>query len=407
MLDIDVFDPAIYLHGHPHHLFKRLRAECPVYWQKEKNGRGYWAITKHADIAMIGKDPLTFSSRHGGTFIKDYDEGSADLDQLRYTLPNMDPPDHVKYRNIVRRAFMPRIIQALEGRIRERVTRILDRVNPSGGDFVLDVAQQLPIQVIADMLGIPDEDRDQVFDWGNRLVGFDDPDTPETYNDSLEVAGYVLGYFGELVQKRFEEPKDDIASLLLQADVDGHALEPMEVAMLLMLLIVAGHETTRNTIAGGMLALTEHPAQRDRLLASADLLPTGIEEMLRWVAPITYFRRTAMKDLVLRGQEIKAGDKVVLYYPSGNHDEEVFANADEFDVGRTPNEHLSFGMGQHVCIGSTLARLEIKLMFEQLLARFPNLRVTGPIERYRSNFVSGIRTMPVEYAPAVQVSVAG
>ena len=235
-IDIDVFDPGVFQNGHPHHLFKRLRAECPVYWQKEKSGRGYWAITKHADIAMIGKDPITFSSRRGGTFIRDYEEGSADLDQLRYVLPNMDPPEHVAYRNIVRRAFMPRIIQSLEPRIRDRVKHIVDRVKPSGGDFVQDVAQQLPIQVIAEMLGIPDEDRDQVFDWGNRLVGFDDPDSPETYADSLEVSGYVIGYFGELAQKRFEEPKDDVVSLLLQADVDGQSLQPMEVAMLMMLL---------------------------------------------------------------------------------------------------------------------------------------------------------------------------
>jgi cholest-4-en-3-one 26-monooxygenase len=405
-MDIDIFDPDQYVRGVPHALFKRLRAEHPVYFQREKSGPGYWAITKHADIVAISRDPATFSSSERGVFLKDFEENSEELTGLRFTLVNMDPPAHVKYRSIIRRAFQPKVIQEMEPRVRQRVREILDRVTLAGGDFVTEVAQQLPVRVIAEMLGVPEEDRQMVFDWATRLVGFDNPDDEATFNDAKNVSLLMINYAGDLAMRRFEKPENDIVSMLLQADVDGEKLEPMECAMTFMLLIVAGHETTRNTIAGGTLALIEHPAERERLLRDKALLPSAIEEMLRWVSAITYFRRTVMKDTVVRGQPMRPGEKLALYYCSANRDEDAFRDPDRFDVARAPNDHLAFGTGQHVCLGAMLARLEIKLMFEELLPRFPALRLAGPIEHYRSNFINGVRTMPVEYEPHTLVSVA-
>ena len=405
-MEIDVFDPDQYVHGAPHAKFKQLRAECPVYFQREKSGPGYWAITKHADIVAISRDPATFSSAARGAFIKDFDENSEELMALRYTLPNMDPPSHVKYRSIIRRAFQPKVIQDLEPLVKQRVREILDRVTASSGDFVTEVAQQLPVRVIAEMLGVPDADREMVFEWATRLVGFDNPDDEVTYTDSKNVALLVINYVGDLVMKRFEKPENDIISALLAADVDGEKLDPMECALTFMLLIVAGHETTRNTIAGGMLALIENPEQHAKLLANPSLVAPAVEEMLRWVSAINYFRRTVMKDVVVRGQPMRAGEKLALYYSSANRDEEVFRDPDRFDIARAPNDHLAFGTGQHVCLGAMLARMEIKSLFEELLPRFPSLRLAGPVSHYRSNFINGLLTMPVEYQPATRVSLA-
>ena len=403
-MKIDIFNPDNYVNGTPHHMFKWLRANAPVHFHGEVNGRGYWALTRHKDIVAVSRDPATFSSARGATFIRDYADDSDELQTQRFMLPNMDPPQHIKYRNLVRPGFVPKMIHFLEPRIRQRVTEILDAV-PAEGDFVHEVAGMLPIHVIAEMIGVPDEDRDKVFDWGRRLVNFDNPDALETYEDARGVAMEMFQYAGELAQQRYESPSDDLISILMHGVVDGEQLTVMEFASFFMLLVVAGHETTRNVIAGGLLSLLQHPHELARLQAHPELMPSAVEEMLRWVAPINYFRRTATRDTEIGGQRIKENDKVVLYYASANHDEDIFVDPDTFNIARKPNDHLAFGIGQHMCLGAPLARLEIRLMFEQLLARFPDIQIDGPIVRMRSNFVNGIDRLPVRYSPVVQVAV--
>jgi cholest-4-en-3-one 26-monooxygenase len=377
--DIDLSDPDRFVAGVPHEAFKLLRAER--------------------------KDPQTFSSSRGGTNI--FELSPEDLQTTRTLMLNMDPPQHTKYRRLVNQGFTPRMVAALEPHVRDICRRIVDRIAGAGrGDFVTDVAAELPLQVIAELLGVPHEDRHKVFEWSNRLVGFDDPEYRTSLEDGKIAAAGMWGYANELALARRACPRDDLVSVLMRAAVDGEALSEQEFDSFFLLLAVAGNETTRNLISGGMLALLEHPAERARLHADPALLPTAVEEMLRWVTPVTHFRRTATRDTQLRGQAICEGDKVVVFYASANRDESVFADPDRFDVGRTPNEHVAFGFGEHYCIGTTLARLEIRVMFEELLARLPDLELAGPVARLRSNFLNGIKHMPVRFTPATAAARA-
>jgi cholest-4-en-3-one 26-monooxygenase len=261
------------------------------------------------------------------------------------------------------------------------------------------VAAELPLQVIIELLGVPLADCHRVFDWSNRLIGFDDPEFQTSMEDGKIAASELWAYANQLALERRQRPCEDLVSVLMQAEVDGERLSEMEFDSFFLLLSVAGNETTRNLIAGGMLALIEHPAERARLLADPVLLPRAVEEMLRWVSPVIHFRRTATRDTELRGQTIRAGQKVVLFYPSANRDDAVFPEPERFDVSRTPNEHLAFGIGEHFCLGASLARLEIRVMFEELLGRLPDMELAGPVRRLRSNFINGIKRMPVRFTP--------
>jgi cholest-4-en-3-one 26-monooxygenase len=396
-MDFDVLNPDIYVSGIPHETFRHMRREAPIYWHAEPKGRGFWAVTKYADIVTISRDPMTYSSHRGATFV--YDAEEADLTAMQMMMLNMDPPQHVRFRNLVKHGFIPKMIALLEPKIRMRVREVVDRVAMKGTcDFVTDIAQELPLQVIAEMIGVPPEDRRQVFAWSNQMVGFDDPEYQTSKQDGLDAAMQMWGYAGQLAQQRFENPGDDLISMLMKG-VAENGLDAMEFASFFMLLVVAGNETTRNAISGGMLALIEHPEERQKLLAHPELLPSAIEEMLRWTTPLIYFRRTATKDTELRGQKIKENDKVVMWYPSANRDEDVFPDPYRFDITRKPNEHLAFGIGQHVCLGGNLARLEMRIMFEEILKRMPDLELAGPMRRLRSNFVNTIKTMPVQFSP--------
>jgi cholest-4-en-3-one 26-monooxygenase len=263
-------------------------------------------------------------------------------------------------------------------------------------DFVTEIAAELPLLVIAELLGVPAEDRHKVFEWSNSLVGFDDPE----YNTSMETgkiaSAQMWAYANQLALERKEHPLGDLVSVLMEAEVDGDRLTEMEFDSFFLLLAVAGNETTRNLISGGMRALIEHPDQRARVLADPTLLPSTIEEMLRWVSPLIHFRRTATRDVEMHGKTIREGDKVVIFYPSANNDERVFVNPHTFDVSRSPNDHLAFGIGEHFCLGANLARLEIRLIFEEMLKRLPDLELAGPVRRLRSNFLNGIKAMPVK-----------
>ncbi|AGP41087.1 cytochrome [Sorangium cellulosum] len=393
---VDILDPDLYLAGAPHDRFEILRREAPVYWHPEPAGRGFWAITRHDDVARISRDPAAFSSGRG-LFIEDFAPG--DMRDNPDVMIMMDPPRHGRFRALVTKGFTPRVIQRLEAHVRELVTRLIDEACARGGcDFASDVAGRLPLTVILEMLGVPREDQEQMLDWTMRFFGASDPDyriTPEELNTVLH---NMNAYAHGLAEERRRSPKDDMLSLLMAAEVDGEKLSYREFGGFFNLLLTAGHDTTKNLITNGMLALIEHPDQRRRLLDDPSLLPTAIEEMLRFSPPVYYFRRSAVRDTEVRGQRIAAGDKVVLWYVSANRDEAVFRDPHTFDVGRTPNEHLSFGVGPHVCLGLALARLEARVAFEELLRRLPDLELAGPVVRLRSNWVSGVKSMPVRCA---------
>ena len=407
----DLGSSSTYLGGMPYETFAHLRATSPVHrfpeatrkilgfngeWV-ESTGPGYWAITRHADVVHVSRHPELFSSWLGGTQIFD-PPNQMELDNFRQMMLNMDPPQHSKLRRIVQKAFVPRAIERLKESVDENAVEIVDEfAAKGGGDFVEEVAAELPLRVLADLLGVPREDRHLLFDWSNRLIGSDDPEFGG--GDPLQYAAAFMemfSYGNNIAEDRRANPRDDLVSIIANAEVDGERLSQVEFNMFWMLLVIAGNETTRNLLSGGTLALIENPAQRDRLVADRELLPTAIEEMLRYVSPVIHFRRTATEDTEVAGQAIAAGDKVVVYYVSANRDGDVFERPDEFDVGRTPNEHVAFGVGPHFCLGAHLARQEIGAMFGLLLERTPHLELVGPVERMQSAFINGIKHLPVE-----------
>ena len=400
LADIDLVNPDNWVPGVPHEAFRVLRQKAPVFWQEMPgDDTGFWAITKYEDVVAISKDPLTFSSFKGGTILRDLPQ--EDLQNTQTIMLNMDPPQHSKYRKLVSQGFTPRMTAALEPRARAATTEILDKVMARGEcDFVREIAAELPLIVIAELVGVPLEDRHKVFEWSNRLIGFDDPEFEGGAEKGKMAAMEMWLYAHELADKRKDAPREDFVSLLLNSAVDGEKLTQMEFDSFFLLLAVAGNETTRNLISGGMLALIENPAERQKLLDNPALLPTGVEEMLRWVSPVSQFRRTATRDTEIRGQKIREGDKVVIYYQSANRDEDIFTDPYKFDVSRSPNNHIAFGIGEHFCLGSNLARLEIRVMFEEILRRMPDIELAGPVRRLRSNFINGVKEMPIKFTPS-------
>ena len=397
---IDLYDRTRYVEGVPHEWFEVLRRESPVHRHEEPDGPGFWAVTRHADVVEVNRDWERFSSNRGATLIDDLDPGA--LEQQRLMMLNMDPPLHTRYRLLINKGFTPRMVARLEKAMTTRATAIVDEICERGEcDFVTDVAAELPLQVIADILGVPQEDRHLVFDWSNRLVGAADPEYQHGQEHAVNAAMELYAYAHDLASQRRESPKDDIVSILLKAEVEGHTLSELELDMFFLLLSVAGNETTRNGIAHGMLALIEHPDQRRRLIDDPSLVATGVEEMLRWGTPVMHFRRTATCDTAIGGQPVTEGDKVVIWYISANRDEAVFDDPFLFDVGRDPNNHVSFGGGgPHFCLGANLARMEMKIMFEELLRRVPDMELAGPVQRLQSNFINGIKHLPVSFTPS-------
>ncbi len=395
MAAIDIYDPEQYRHGVPHDKYAALRALGRIHRQEEANGPGYWAVMCHADVIAVGKNPKVFSSQRGGINIPDGTEEDREVADL--ILITMDPPAHAKYRRLVSTGFTPKMTQRLEGAIRGAVKTILDAVSGREEvDFVAEIASQLPLFLIADLIGWPEADRDKMFDWSNRVARIDME--PE---DARGAAGEFWGYCAELIESMEGQPRgDDLISVLLDAEVDGAGLDLMQIVNFLLLLAIGGNETTRNCISGGFLALHENPSELEKL--RADPLGTSagaVEEMLRWTSPIIAFRRTATEDTVLCGQPIAEGEKVVMYYASANRDESVFDDPQRFDISRSPNPHLAFGAGQHVCLGATLARMEIGILFEELMRRFPEMAPTGPVERIASNYFNGISKFMVRPGP--------
>jgi cholest-4-en-3-one 26-monooxygenase len=403
--DVDIYDPDNYVDGVPHEMFATLRRESPVHRHDHPAGGTFWAVTRHQDIVQVNRDAHLFSSWVGSSFINT-PEGDA-LTQTRLFMLNMDPPEHTKLRKIVNRGFTPRRIKELQDILAERATRVVDHVIEKGQvEFVEEVASELPLQAIADFVGIPQEDRHQVFEWSNQLIGFDDPEFQEGRDETgqHQAAIEMYAYAQQLADERRKDPQDDIVTALLNAEIDGEALDDMEFNVFFLLLAVAGNETTRNAISHTMLALIEHPEQRQRLLDHPEMIDTAVEEFLRWATPVMNFRRTATADTVIGDQEIAEGDRVVMWHISGNRDETVFDDPYTFDIGRNPEHnlgHIAFGGGgPHFCLGANLARAEIKVMMEELLRRAPEAELAGPVERLRSNFINGVKRMPVRFTPA-------
>jgi cytochrome P450 len=390
----------------PYAMFDWLRQNDPVRWYDWPHGRGYWAITRHDDLVAVHKDTKTFSSETGATALEDL---APDAIEARKSMIDTDPPRHTRLRGLVNREFTPRAVAAYENLLRELTRVILDEALPLGEfDFVEHVAAPLPIQVLCRILGVPPEDNLLLIDWGDRMIGSTDPamsDMSYEHPDSdayrllpfRSPAAVELWRYGHgIAEQRRTEPEDDIVSKLVHAEIDGERLTAREFDVMFLLLVVAGNETTRQAIAHGMLALMEHPEELSRLRDDPSLMPTAVDEIIRWATPVLHFRRTATCDVELRGQTIREGDKVVTWYISANRDELVFDDPYRFDVGRRPNDHVSFGRGgPHFCLGAHLAKLEVKVMFEELLPRLQSIEPAGPPERIRTNFTNAFRAMPV------------
>jgi cytochrome P450 len=378
----------------------------PLLWRHSSGGKiaqqgsGFWAVTTHDLVLSASRRTVEFSSAAKGAFLAD-PRSPADLRQTRQLLVNMDGPQHIRIRKLVTSVFTPRAVRGLTDSIAAHAQALVQSVvDREQFDVVADLASELPLLVLSDLLGMPRADRRLLYQWSNHLVGFDDPEygggDVDAYRSTMaEAFQYAL----RLAADRRAHPTDDLISLLANVEVDGQRLSDREFCNFWLLLVVAGNETTRHLIAGSLQALAAHPAQRDRLVSGAVGVAAAVEELLRWVTPIMQFRRTATADTEIGGQAISAGDKVVLYYASANRDTAVFTDPDRLDLGRDPNPHLSFGIGPHFCLGAHLARLEVTTLLTALLPHLSRLRLTGPVVRLESNFVNGAKSMPATFTP--------
>ena len=419
----------MFLRGEHHDAFKTLRREAPVHWNERSwdgDNAGFWNITKYEDVIKVGVDPYTFVSAKG--IILDNDgrrtmrernlEGVDGAGGIGYMDPrgNMmimtDPPRHTLLRQIVNKGFTHKSVRAMEPYLRRRCTDIIDEVIEQGEcDFVMDISRRLPLEVICEMVGVPEGDWEAMFDLTNRALGFDDPEfavdetniTVEDMQRSME----LFQYMGELIEQRRKDPREDVLTVLVNTEIDGQHLNNGEIFLMFLLLILAGNETTRNAASGGILALMDNPDQRQKLIDNPDLMPLAIEEIVRWTSPVMHFERFVTKDTEIRGVKIKEGEEVCLWYPSANRDEDVFGDTgDTFIVDRNPNEHIAFGKGEHFCLGANLARFELRVLFEELMKRMPNMELAKEPERLRSNFLAGVKRMRVSYPRGPKLGTA-
>jgi cytochrome P450 len=401
-LDNDAFAERV-----PHETFTLLRDEAPVQWYDWEHGNGFWCITRYDDVVSVMKDWRTFSSETGATALEDLD---PDQIEARKSMLDTDPPKHSSLRAIVNKGFTPRAVAAYEDLLRTLTRQILDEALPMGEfDFVEEVAKQLPIQVLCRILGVPLEDDEQLIEWGDKMIGNTDPDLGGLHPASPESAKYrlypfrspfameVFNYGHRIAAERRVEPRDDLVSkLVMWEDEDGNRLTEREFDTMFLLLVVAGNETTRQSIAHGMQVLMENPEVMGRLRDEPGLMPAATEEIMRWASPVIHFRRTATTDVELHGVRMREGDKVVVWLISANYDERQFPDPLTFDVTRKPNNHVTFGRGgPHFCLGAHLAKLETRVMFEELLPRVKTVEPAGPARRMHSNFTNAYKSMPV------------
>jgi cytochrome P450 len=384
----DFLDPETFTAGVPYDAYSYLREHAPVSWHKPTDAPGYWLLARHKDVQAALLDPQTFSSWLGTTVMGE--EPPERLDIARLMLINMDPPQHSRYRRLISRGLSIRVVERLEPWVRALCGELLDRVIEGGTcEFVSQVATPIPVAVIMEMLGVPEPDRAPLIRYSNEMIRHAGTELAQA------AAMQMYSYGFQFSAARRQAPGEDLTSQLLLAEVDGERLTDVDFNAFFLLLVVAGNETTRNLISGGLLALLAHPGELARLRADRSLLPTAVDELLRYVSPITQFRRTAQREVELAGQKLRAGDKVILAHASANRDERVFTAPERLDLGRTPNPHLAFGFGAHLCLGASLARLEARVMLEELLIRTKDIELCGPVTRLPSNFVNSIESMPV------------
>jgi len=405
----DFTDPDIYAHRVPEQEFAELRATAPIWWNEQPLDQGgfgdggYWVVSKHRDIREVSLRSDVFSSAEK-SIVPRYREDLAQgqIEAGRTSMIMMDDPEHSRLRKIVARGFTPRAVERLRADLAQRAQLIATQAAAEGaGDFVRQVACELPLQAIAGLLGVPLEDYDKLFDWSNTMIGSDDPEFAD--NDALTSAGELMWYAMQLAARKREEPGDDIVTTLIEADAEGQGLSEAEFGMFVVTLAVAGNETTRNSITQGMMAFTDNPDQWE--LFKAHRPKTAADEVIRWATPITAFQRTALEDTELSGVRIKKGQRLVLFYRSANFDEEVFDDPDTFNILRNPNPHVAFGgTGAHYCIGANLARMTIDLMFNAIADQTPDLTTAGDPERLRSAFINGVKHWQVDYKAGCPVA---
>jgi cytochrome P450 len=404
--EIDLVDPDNYVERVPDEWFDRLRREAPVYWHEEPApNHGFWAVTRYDDLVAVHMDWQTYSSEVGAVALEELE---PDQLEIRKSMLETDPPRHRELRNICNKRFSARGVGRYEDFIREVARKVLDRaLEKESFDFVPEISRELPIRFLCAIFTVPQEDAPMLIDWGDAMIGNQDPEFSAAVVDRVDteafkylpfrspIAREVFAYADRQRDLRLDEPQDDVITALTVAQSEG-VLSEREFQNYFSLLMIAGNETTRHTISHGMLALMEHADQLRALQDDPSKIPVAVEEILRWATPVLHFRRTATRDVELRGQRIPAGDKVVTWYISANRDEDAFPDPYRFDVERHPNEHVTFGPGgPHFCLGAHLARLETKVLFQELLPRLRSIELTGPVERMRSNFVNGIKHMPV------------
>ena len=402
--DINLLDSTVFAERVPHEWFAYLRQNAPVSWHDEGDGPGFWAVTTLAEATQVNRDYEHFSSARKATYL--WDLAEDDLMAQQMVMLNMDPPLHTRYRRLVNKGFTPRMVNQLHERIHVATDDIIDSVIEQGSaDFVTDIAAELPLVVIAELLGVPNEDRHRMFDWSNRMIGSDDPEY-QTAGEAAQMASMELyAYASELFGKKRLDPHDDLMSVLTQVEVEGEQLSSFELELFFLLLTVAGNETTRNLISGAMATFFENPDQWEKLRNDRSLLPDAVEEMLRYVTPVMNFRRQTTSAIELGGQKIEADSKVVFFHISANRDELAFENPQTFDITRNPNPHMAFGAGgPHFCLGANLARMEIRVMFEHLLDRMPDLELSGEVQRLQSAFISGVKHIPISFPTGPRVT---
>lgn len=400
--DIDLTDLDRFTTGFPYEVFDVLRQESPVWFHPPTahtpGGEGFWVLSRYTDVVAAAADPVTFSSETGGnregggTTLEDMPLGFA----VGALLNMMDDPRHARIRRLLTPSTTPRALRGIEEDLRRRAAAIVDAALAKRDcDFLVDVAAELPLQAVAQLAGVPQEDRHELMNWANVTLDYEDREVGEINDRVADAQAQMLVYGSHLLQSKRADPSDDLLSVVTHALIDGEPLTENEQRMFLSLIVAAGSETTRNSIAIGMSALSEHPDAWARLRDDRTLLPTALEEMLRWASSTPYNRRTATRDVDLHGQRIAAGDKVTLWWASANRDATVFADPYAFDITRNPNPHVTFGRGVHFCLGASLARMEMRVMFDVLLDRIDTVTLTGPMEYVRSNKHAGVRHMPV------------
>ncbi len=396
-MNFDIYSPDVYVESPPHEIFEELRQNCPVYYQEIPGEAGYFAVLRHADIVAVSREPNLFSASEGGVVLEDLDP--IRLAHMRNMLLAMDPPRHTNWRRSIAPKFKSRAIGKMEDQIRRITKSILSKAEAEL-DFVHDVCSYLPSNVMGEIMGIPAVDRSEIHKWAERQAGGQDPELNPEMEDyggsSADASMEMYSYAVEHAKKHRQNPVEGLTSQILSVEVDGHTMTDEDFGSFFVQLVTAGNDTTRTMLASGTLALLEHPEQLAEVRSNPALIPSAVEEILRWANPLHYFRRTATKDTELAGVKIEAGQKVAMIYTSGNRDSAVFDNPHAFDIHRNPNPHLSFGIGEHFCLGVHLARLEGRIFFEELFNEFSEIELCGEPRRTRSNLNNSLKELPIK-----------